>query len=264
MPVDARPSGYRERNSTVDRTLAILDLFTIHRSSWSASAIAGELGVARSTAYRYLQTLVSAGYLMEVRGSGFQLGARLLELAHVARRGFRIVDAARPELAGLAARFRHTALLTRRIGDAIVCLDRAEPQGEHLRISYEPGTVLPVNAGASALVLLAWLPEAELSRIIDLNPLRPFTPSTVTSRDALTRRLARIRSLGYDVSLSEVDPELIGIATPVRGRSEEIVAAVSVVGMQSRLPPESREELTAALLAVSSRLGNVFTLIEGP
>lgn len=264
MPADVRPSGYRERNSTVDRTLAILNLFTTDRPSWSASAIAEKLGVARSTTYRYLQTLVSAGYLIEVRGSGFQLGARVLELAQVARRGFRITDAARPELAGLAARFRQTALLTRRIGDAIVCLDREEPQGEHLRISYEPGTVLPVNAGASALVLLAWLPEPELSRIIDLNPLRKFTPNTVTSLEALTQRLARIRSVGYDVSLSEVDPELIGIAAPVRGQSGEIVAAVSVVGMQSRLPPESRDELTGALLAATSRLSHVFALIEGP
>ena len=56
-------SGYRERNSTADRTLDILGMFQPGRLRVSAQQVADELGVARSTAYRYLQTLSAEAYI---------------------------------------------------------------------------------------------------------------------------------------------------------------------------------------------------------
>ena len=67
-------SGYRERNSTADRALVILGLFTEDRLQISANDVAEALGSARSTAYRYLQTLVAASFLEEAPGGGFRLG----------------------------------------------------------------------------------------------------------------------------------------------------------------------------------------------
>jgi DNA-binding IclR family transcriptional regulator len=40
---------------------------------WSGAEIADEIGVARSTGYRYLQSLGNAGFVQEAPG-GFQLG----------------------------------------------------------------------------------------------------------------------------------------------------------------------------------------------
>ena len=68
-------SGYRERNSTADRALVILGLFTEDRLQISANDVAEALGSARSTAYRYLQTLVAASFLEEAPGGGFRLGS---------------------------------------------------------------------------------------------------------------------------------------------------------------------------------------------
>ena len=47
----------------------------------------------------------------------------------------------------LAAETRESGLLTRRSGDLVVCLDRAASAAHAVRISYERGSVLPVNAG---------------------------------------------------------------------------------------------------------------------
>ena len=56
-------STYRERNSTADRALDILVMFTDQQPTVTGPLVADQLGVSRSTAYRYLQSLVGARFL---------------------------------------------------------------------------------------------------------------------------------------------------------------------------------------------------------
>lgn len=73
-------SGYRERNSTADRALIILGMFTDDRLQISANDVAEALGSARSTAYRYLQTLVGASFLEEAPNGAFDWVSRCSNL----------------------------------------------------------------------------------------------------------------------------------------------------------------------------------------
>lgn len=254
--------GYREHNSTADRALRVLELFTPDRPLRSAAEISDALGVAPSTAYRYLNTLLVGEYLASAEGGGYRLGPQILRLARVARQGFRIGDAARPLLEGLVRRFGQTALLTQRVGDSIVCIERAEPAEQRLRISYEPGTVLPINAGASAHVLLAGLDPSHVRRMVAGQPLHAFTARTLVDAETLEARLAQIRADGYDIGQGEVDPDVLGIAVPVFGRSSVAVAAVSVVGMAARIPDAERTGILGALQGVARDLGEAAMLHE--
>ncbi|MFF4255379.1 IclR family transcriptional regulator C-terminal domain-containing protein [Streptomyces sp. NPDC001663] len=80
-----------------------------------------------------------------------------------------------------------------------------------IRISYERGSALPVNAGASALVLPAWSPDDEARRLLQPAELRRFTPA--------------------------------GIAAPIRDENKQAVAAVSVAALASRVCPEAETEI---------------------
>lgn len=229
-------SGYRERNSTADRALDILMLFTDQQPVLTGAAIAERLGVARSTAYRYLQSLVGQSFLEEAPGGGFRLGLRILEIARVARRSYGLSEVALPVMTALSARVGETVLLTRRTGDLVVCVDRAEADTRPVRISYERGSILPINAGASALVLLAWSPEQDARALLERVPLERFTPTTVTDVEVLLERLAQIREEGYSLTRAELDPDILGIAAPIQAEDGEVVAAVSVAAIESRVP----------------------------
>ncbi|MDL4814079.1 IclR family transcriptional regulator C-terminal domain-containing protein [Actinomadura sp. OS1-43] len=111
----------------------------------------------------------------------------------------------------LADRVGEAVLLTRRTGATVVCLEREE--ADHpVRLSYERGHVLPVNAGASALVLLAWAPDKEIDEIIQNSGLPRFTGATVTDTGVLHERLAMIRECGTAVSRGELDEDAGGTA----------------------------------------------------
>ena len=267
-PPAARVSGmsgtvsptYRERNSTADRALDILTMFDDDQLVVSGTVVAERLGVARSTAYRYLQSLVAGRFLEEAPGGGFRLGLRVLEIARLARRSYGLSEVALPLMEALAAEVQETVLLTRRAGDLVVCVDRAESESRAVRISYERGSTLPLNAGAAALVLLAWSPEDEARRLLGAAELRRFTPSTLTDVDALIERMGRIRRLGYSVTRGELDLDVVGISAPIRSQGVQVVAAVSVAALASRLYPEAEAEVAQKLLTTAGEISERLAL----
>ncbi len=253
-------SGYRERNSTADRALTILEMFDDDRLIITAVDVAETLGVARSTAYRYLQTLVTASFLEEDPGRGFRLGVKILQLSRIARRSQGVAELALPTMRQLAEELHQTVLLTRLSGNSIVCLEREESQRQYVRLSYERGSLLNINAGASALVLLAWLPEARVRELLAAQPLTRFTDATLVDPDAIVERLAAIRSDGFAVTRGEVDPEAMGIAAPIFSSGGTVVAGLSVVLIQSRIDQEAVPSITDAIVRAAAHLSERVTL----
>jgi DNA-binding IclR family transcriptional regulator len=245
-------SGYRERNSTADRALDVLQLFTEEKPVWSGAEISEQLGVARSTGYRYLSSLVQSGFIAEGDG-GFQLGPRIFQLARVARRRMGLVEVALPVMQDLAKDVNETVLLTRRSGSVVVCLERVEA-ARAIRLSYERGHVLPINAGAAAEALLAWLPPAEVEQILLDAPPQRFTASTLVDPGAIQERLTQIRKEGYALSRGEIDPDVLGIAAPIRGHDDSVRAAVSIAALSSRVPVKQAKAMTASVLDAAAKI----------
>ncbi|NRQ32183.1 IclR family transcriptional regulator [Nonomuraea sp. NN258] len=251
---------YRGRNSTADRALDILALFGDDRLVLGGQEVAEQLGVARSTAYRYLQSLAGSGFVEEARPAGYRLGPRVFELARLARKGLGLSEVARPVMRELLARVGETVLLTRRAGSAVICLEREE--SDHpVRLSYERGHVLPINAGAAALVLLAWVPEEEVAELVTAGGLPRFTGATVTEPGALQRRLAAIRSEELAVTRGELDPDVLGVAAPIRDEHGEVVAAVSVAALSHRVPDDRVPEVAAAVREAAGRISGALALL---
>ncbi|WP_336713049.1 IclR family transcriptional regulator [Arthrobacter sp. USHLN218] len=256
-------SGYRDRNSTADKALTILEMFSEQQLHVSAVEVASELSVARSTAYRYLESLVSRGFLEESPGGGFRLGLRVLELARLARQGYGLSEVALPRMRRLCEEFGQTVLLTRRAGTSVVCLEREVPAGQLLRISYERGSQLPLTAGASALVLLGWLPEDEARSLLESAERPRFTPNTLSGVEELMGRLRQIRSDGYSVTYAEVDPDALGIAAPIFDQGGNAAAGISVVALGSRVSESERADIIEGLRSAAAEISKVLGLAEG-
>ncbi|MCC4250357.1 MULTISPECIES: IclR family transcriptional regulator [Microbacterium] len=249
------------RNSTADRALEILGLFTADSPLHSAADIGRLLHLSRATAYRYLQSLVAHQFLEDTGEGTFRLGVRVLELARVAREGFGVSRLALPEMRRLADDFQQTVLLTRLGGHSIHCVEREEWHGQFLRLSYDPGVELPINAGASALVNLAWLPE-ESARALLQRPLRRFTTHTLVDPEAIIRRLREIRRAGYVITEAHVDADTVGIAAPIHGPQDDVVAGLSIVAVGSRFPAAERERAASALRAAASRIARRLAIAQ--
>lgn len=244
---------YRASNGTADRALRVLGLLHPARPVVTAADIARELGVARSTAYRYTKGLVAAGFLAAEPGGGVTVGPRIVELAELARPRVGIGAVALPAMRDLRDAIGETVLLTRRAGPQVVCVERVEGPG-HVRISYARGATLPLHAGAGALVLLAWEPESTARRLLAAAPLERFTPRTEIEVDRLLARLAEIRAAGVARSLAELDDDIAGLAAPVRDANRRVVAGVGIAALALRVSRARLADMERALLAATAEI----------
>jgi IclR family transcriptional regulator, acetate operon repressor len=85
-------------------------------------------------------------------------------------------------------------------------------------------------------------------------PLAQRAPATVVDRKELAAELERVRRSGWATACDELEPGLASIAAPVRARSGETVAALSVSGPMFRLGIERLHELRPVLLDQTGRM----------
>jgi DNA-binding IclR family transcriptional regulator len=140
--------------------------------------------------------------------------------------------------------------------DRSVCLERVETS-QPLRLSVQPGSQLPLHAGASQKALLAFMPEREVDRLLD-QPLEQLCSATITEPRQLRRDLAAIRERGWASSYEETNLGVWGIAVPVISE-DDVVCAVGIAGPSARLSDEGfRRDVPSvqrAALAVARSLG---------
>jgi len=241
----------------------MLLLFDDASPTLSAQQIADGLKMSRSATYRYLQSLRSQGLLEEDATRGlYRLGPRVLELARVARKGLGVSEVALPVMERLAATVDEAVLLTRRSANQVVCIERVESQ-HPVRLSYERGHVLPLHAGASAKVLLAFAPPGEVEALLEGAALEQFTDSTVTDPDLLLAELVDIRTRGFAFSDGEVDAGVRGVAAPILGSDGRVIAGLSVAGPAFRLSDDRVPQVVEAAREAAGEISTQLDVLAG-
>jgi len=249
----------RRTPQLLERTFAILDLFTLQRPDWTTTEVATKSKLPVPTVHRILTALEEYGYVArngETRR--FRLGTAALSLGRNARAATDLRVVSLPVLQQLSRETDETALLTviSEQRDASVCLERVEST-RPLRLSVEPGRRLPLHAGASQKALLAYMLETEIERILE-SSLRKLCVATISDPDELRAELKKIRNRGYATSFQETDLGVWGIAMCLLDEEGRVVASIGLAGPQTRLRrPEvarSVEVLARGAEAVAERL----------
>jgi len=223
-------------NQSLSHGLEILLLFDSSHPVFTVLEIADLLHFSQSKTYRLVRALVHYGLLETVNGSGrYSLGMNALRLGLLAQQKFNIAVIALPFMKELSRLTKETVLLTAVHGAKAVCLERVESE-EPIRYSlFTPGATLPLHAGASSKVLLAFLPETDWEEILAGERFHRYTPQTITDRGVLKAQLQEIRSRGYAFSDQEVDREVRAIAAPILNSRRELIAGLSVAGPAYRI-----------------------------
>lgn len=240
-----RPPEEASEDTSFARGLRIL-LTVADRGAIRADELSSLLETPISTVYRYLKTLAEFGFV-ERRGSEYRLGPRLL-IGGPNVTSAALVRAAAPVLRTLSEETGETALLLRRVGASAVCLDAAEPP-RPLRVTFEPGTVLPLHAGAGPRVLLAFAPPEVLDEVLAAGGVATGADATLDP-DALRDALAEIAATRIARSEGEVAPEIVAVAVPIM-RADGIAAALVVCGPEARCGLAWRARLAQRLPAAA-------------
>jgi len=248
--VTSEPSAVR----TVNRICEILNCFSREQPVLSLTAISQRLGLPKSTVHRLLGALLSQGLLARsADGSSYRLGYQLMYWGMLAQASLNLRAEALPILSELCQASGETAILSVRDGNDGICVEMVE-SSQPVRLEMRVGRRLPLYAGASGKVLLAFLPEPEIRRIVSQIELTPLRPNTITQADALFRELAAIRQRGYATSFEETDSGAMGVAAPVYDGAGKPVAGLGIAAPLARIPREQVDRVVPLVLEASRRL----------
>jgi DNA-binding IclR family transcriptional regulator len=198
----------------LEKTLRVLDVFTVGRPSWSVTEIARELEMPTATAHRIVRGLEARSYLAKA-GPRYRLGLAAIDLGLRATASIDLRSRLRGVLRGLARTTGETALLTvyDETHHGSLCVDRIETT-HSLRLTIDIGRVTPIHAGASAKALLAFLDQPTVEEVLS-HELEGLGPATITDPRTLREQLEQIRRRGWASSYEENNVGAWGIAAPI-------------------------------------------------
>ena len=248
---------------TVDRLVQILDCFSPGQPAWALADLSAHLGLPKSTLHRFLISLESHGILRrDSDDKRWRLGYRLCIWGDIAAQSTGLCDIALPVMHELLEATQETTILTVYQDGEVACIEKVETS-HPVRLAFDVGTRRPPHAGASSKILMAFLPEEEIASIIRDRGLPRLCTNTITDPDRLMAELARIRELGYAQSREETDVGAWGLATPIRDRKGEVVAAIGIAGPTSRLSEDSVEQYTLLCRQAASRISKLLGRGDG-
>jgi DNA-binding IclR family transcriptional regulator len=219
------------------------------------TALAGRVGLPKSTVARLLGSLEELGAVERSDGARWRVGPGLAGLAHPATVERSLSALARPELTTLVEAVGEDAGLALPDGYDVVYVEQVECD-HPVQVRDWTGTRAPLHAVPSGLVLLAEWPEDALDAYL-ARGLERLTPHTVTAPGRLRKRLAEVRRRGYAWGHEEFVEGINSVAAPVRDARGNALAAVHAHGPAYRFPTPGDqdrigEEVAAAARAVSS------------
>ena len=244
----------------VVKAVGVLELMARTRRAMSLREIAGEMGLAKSSAHRLLATLRGLGLVEQSRSDGrYALGLHLFELGGAVDSAWHITELARPYLQRVAGETGESVCLSLlHNGEALILDFMESPSAFH--VVTRIGATLPVHCTVQGKVLLAYQSGAEVKRILRARGMRAYTPHTICTFEALAAELEAIRAQGYAVCDGEFHVGLTSVAAPIRGGDGRVSYALSVVSMFCRAGSpafvRARELVLEAAGQISAALGS--------
>lgn len=230
MPASQHPPAAPHGDGPVTKALILLDAFANAAEPLRFSQLMERLPFPKATLHRMLKSLTDERMLSFSPQHGtYQLGPRLIRLAHAAWANGSLVDAARPVLDGLHAQLGKTIHLAQLDDGQVLYLDkRVGARG--MAMYSRAGKIGPAYCTGVGKAMLAFLPPAALEASLLRQSFSRYTPTTLTSRASLLRELDAVRGRGHAFDREEHEPGIICIAVPILAADGALFGGLSATG----------------------------------
>ena len=260
---ERRPTDARRETAAVksaSRALDILELVAHAGAPPNSTELSARLGIPKSSLSLLLATLVQRGYLEHVdQRGGYRLGLASERLAVQVTRARGSVERVVPLLRRLSGTLNETSGYYERRDDFIECVEM-EPCNQALAFMMHIGERVRLYANSCGKAYLASLSQDELDQYLDRTELRPYTPTTITKAEELTRALDEIRQTGISRSFGEYIPGIVAVAVPLY-EGGRFVGAFNVGLPESRYDTAMDEAIVRELQTAARQFAR---LSKGP
>lgn len=237
----------------VGKSLEILDLLQSHTSAMPLHEIARHIKLSKTSAFRLLCTLESAGYLIQDSSAQYHL---VPEIRRVVSTRFlvRLLQNATAVMSDLRRDLRETISLAALFENRVEVI-AVEDSPETIRMSNVIGHIVPPNASSLGKVITAFQSDEKREKLIRSFGFYRFTSETITDRAELHREFERIKQQGFAADREESVSEGYCFAVPILAANGDVHAGISVSLPKLRMrDAEQEDQFIAKLRAAAAQI----------
>jgi IclR family KDG regulon transcriptional repressor len=242
--------------NSIEKTLEILDLFFERDSELSISEISKLTNINPSTTHRIATILVKRGYIDHPhKKGGYSLSTpKLLQHLGIIKKRLKIRTVALPYIRKLSQDVNEAVELSLCHGQVaynieVINIDRL------LNITADSRTFNLYSTGVGK-VFLASMSDDEFQHYINGIVLQPRTPNTITDVDEMKRELKKIRKNGVAFDDEEHELGVRNIAAPVRNWENNVIAAIGIIGLTTRISRQRMIELAPEVKNTAEKISH--------
>ena len=243
---------FHGRVRAVDRAMMLLEAIGGSDGGNRLVDLASRTGMSPSTVHRLLTTLEHRKFVQFNPSDGlWHVGRQAFAIGSAFMRERNFVAPALPLLKRLRNQTRETVNLGVVEEGEIVVINQVESREIGRSISRVGGHA-PMSASGMGKAVLASYSTEEISAVIATHGMRRMTTKSLTRRPSLEAELLTIRQTGYAVDDEELMPGLRCVASAVYNDQAQVLCAVSISGLPSRISTE-RVPVLGRLVAATAR-----------
>lgn len=247
--------------SAVMRTISILEALSAV-DGINLEQLSRMTELPKATLLRFLSTLISLGYVYRDGADMYHLTLKMFSVGSRSLNHIDLINTAKPfakELCQSLGETVHMGILE----DDYAVYVLKEESSYTLRMYSRIGKVIPLYCTAIGKIFLSEMSESELEDYFRRNPLKPFTPKSIRTHQALREELERTRQRGWAIDDEEREENVFCIGAPVRDYTGKTVAALSVSWPIFRFDKDTFQETAERIKETTEALSKVLGYVPG-
>lgn len=244
-------------NSSIERALNILAYLAQRSLGASAIEICHSLKINKATTYNILRTLEANQYVVRQTTGKYQLTSKLYELGTSYYHNNPLVLAFNNSIGLLVKKhpcnISLSTLGTENHGTVLAML--GNPDFEYIPVAL-PGTSFPLHASSMGKVILAFSSGDIRAKYLGQKSFLKMTPMTITKPTDLAAELEEIVNKGYSFDNEEVAFDICCVGAPVFGKSQNLLAAVSLSGRKKYIL-NHKDEVIYSTCLLGKKMSNI-------
>jgi len=247
----------RERGSTINRILDILDTIADSNAPISATEINQKLNLPKATAHRLCADLEAQGYLIkEINSKSYMPGNRMYNMAVGVLTHSHFRTQRHAILQRLSEEIGETCNIAYPDGAQMAYADRVETQWP-LRLQIAIGTRVPLHCTASGKLYLSSLTRAKREAMVATLDLKAVTQKTITDAQLLLEAVETIRKDQLSIDDEEYIDGIIAIAVPITDNQGRFYNSVAFQAPVFRMPLDSARQYIPLLREAAKKLSTL-------
>jgi len=220
---------------SVERALQVLLFLAKQNEQIGITELSERLNLSKVAIFRIISTLVENDFVIQdPNTSYYELGPSVLKLTERFQIGNTLIRIAQPYLEELALLTKEVVNIGIIHNGKVLILSSVLGRPKSM-FTLNLGPIAEFHSSSLGKALLSDKSRSTITTLIGEHPLQKYTHHTKATLDEFLEEMDSTKNSGIFLDDEETEEGLLCIGSPVRDWNNNIIAAISVSGLKSRI-----------------------------